>query len=250
MFHLNYLNYILNDKKYINHINIFSNLTGGYNDCSYNNIFGGQDDDQDINDQQDNNDTNLTNNKNVISKSLFTDSSRITLYRIKKGTILYHGSKNKETFNPSNIKLDDDSLAGYFTTNKQFSADYISRCTFYPKEQGFIHKFIVKKDIDRVFIISKYDKKSDWDIKKIESLFCNNNNEYGEKLDGVGFFYLSNNYNEFNDESIDNDNKDLSSGNYELELALCDPNNFLDYVSTQRCIAVRKISSSYQFTQQ
>lgn len=232
MLHLNYLNYILNDKKYINNID---DLLGGQNNIDQDNI-------DDIND--------LTDNNNVLTKSLFTDSSRITLYRIKKGTILYHGSKNKETFNPSNIKLDDNTLACYFTTNKQFSADYISRCTFYPKEQGFIHKFIVKKDIDRVFIVSKYDKKSDWDIKKIESLFCNNNSEFGEKLDGVGFFYLSNNYNEFNDESIDNDNQDLSSGNYELELALCDPNNFLDYVSTQRCIAVRKISSSYQFTQQ
>jgi hypothetical protein len=236
MFHLNYLNYLFDNKQYKKY---------NIDNLSNKNLNGGLDEDnQNVNDINNN-----VSKSPKISTTLFTDSSRITLYRIKKGTILYHGSKSKETFNPFNIKLDDDILAGYFTTNKQFSADYISRCAFYPKEQGYIHKFIVKRNIDRVLIVSKFDKKSDWDVKKIENLFCNSNNKYGEKLDGVGFFYLSNNYNEFNNESIDNDNQETSS-NYELELALCDPNNFLDYVSTQRCIAVRKISSNYQFTQE
>lgn len=237
MYNLNYFNYISNNKLYKKDVlnKDYININGGAND----------------NDNFDN-DIEDTNNQNNITKTLITDSSRLILYTIKKGTILYHGSKSVETFNPFNIKLDDNTLAGYFTTNKQFSADYINRCSNYPNEQGYIHKFLVKRDITRILIISKYEKKSNWNVKNIEDMFCSSN-KYSEKLDGIGFFYLSNTYNNFNDDTKIDDNNDDNSFNenkYDIELALCDPNNFLEYISTQRCLAIRKISIPYQFTQQ
>ena len=198
------------------------------------------------------NNEELNNDEVIIPKSIYTEASRMTLYTIPKGSILYHGSKNKESFNPFNIKLGDDTLVGYFTSNKDFSADYISRCAFYPKESGYIHKFKTKKDIERILIISSYDKKSSWDVKNIENLFCSNNNQYGEKLDGIGFFYpiISNNAysndDKFDDDNLNNNN---NTNQYDIEVALCDPNYFLEYISTQRCVAVRKISSNYHFTQ-
>ena len=44
----------------------------------------------------------------------YMEPSKTTLYKIPKGTILYHGSLTKEAFNPYDIRLGDDRLVSYF----------------------------------------------------------------------------------------------------------------------------------------
>ena len=82
----------------------------------------------------------------------YMEPSKTTLYKIPKGTILYHGSLTKEAFNPYDIRLGDDRLVSYFSPNKSLAADYIVGCALYPTKSGFLHKFRVKKDIEKILL--------------------------------------------------------------------------------------------------
>merc|ERR1711916_34332 len=67
----------------------------------------------------------------------YMEPSKTTLYVIPRGTILYHGSMVKESFNPYDIRLGDDRLVSYFSPNKRLAADYIVGCALYPTKSGF-----------------------------------------------------------------------------------------------------------------
>ena len=81
-----------------------------------------------------------------------------TMYSIPVGTILYHGSLYKETFNPAHIRLGDERLIAYFSPNKSFAADRILACANYPSRSGYIHKFKVTTAITDIKILSIYDR--------------------------------------------------------------------------------------------
>ena len=172
----------------------------------------------------------------------FMNPSKTTVYTIFEGTILYHGSMMKESFNPDDIRLGTDNLVSYFSPNKRLAADYITGCALYPSKNGYIHKFRVKKDITKLMILSTYEKNKEWDLKFYENSFCSN--KYRIQLNCIGFFYPMSD--ELSMEDIDMNSNDTS--NYDSEFALCNPNEFLEYISTQRCIAARKISDEYRFT--
>lgn len=160
----------------------------------------------------------------------YVQSSQITLYEIPKDTVLYHGSIKRETFNPFDIKLGDDTLVALFSPNKRLSADYIMGCALHPTKPGFIHKFRVKKTIPRILIISTFDKDKQWNNKYIDDNFCGEKSKL--RLNGIGFFFPA----------LDmQTNTDLDS-----EFAICNPNEFLEYVSTQRCVSMRKLSQDYK----
>ena len=53
------------------------------------------------------------------SKLNYMAPSRTTEYTIPEGTILYHGTMTKESFNPYDIRLGDDNLVAYFSPNKK-----------------------------------------------------------------------------------------------------------------------------------
>tara|TARA_Y100000991_G_scaffold206359_1_gene183435 strand:- start:1168 stop:1815 length:648 start_codon:yes stop_codon:yes gene_type:complete len=165
------------------------------------------------------------------------------LYNIPAGTILYHGSLNKESFNPYDIRLGDDRLVSYFSQSKRLAADYIIGCALYPTKSGFLHKFRVKKDITKILIISPHERQNHWTLKFIEDSFCSR--KFRIQLDGIGFFFPK---------SVEN----IVSGSeappqqdtYDSEFAICNPNEFLQYVSTQRCISMRKLNPPYSFDDQ
>ena len=166
----------------------------------------------------------------------YMEPSKTTLYKIPKGTILYHGSLTKEAFNPYDIRLGDDRLVSYFSPNKGLAADYIVGCALYPTKSGFLHKFRVKKDIEKILIVSTHDKQAHWSLEFLEDSFCSR--KFRIQLDGIGFFFPTG----IEDQSYDN-NKYFDS-----EFAICDPGNNLEYISTQRCVSVRKLTKEYHFS--
>jgi hypothetical protein len=166
----------------------------------------------------------------------FMQPSKIETYSIPAGTILYHGTKTVETFNPFNIKLSNSNLVAFFSPSKRFAADYIGGCADYKdNEKGFIHMFRVTKDIDKILIISTFDVKDKLINDIAEKNYCSSSNNYGIKFNGVGFFVPK--------KSIENRNKIL----FIPEFALCDPSEFLEYMNTQRCLSKHVISDIYRF---
>jgi hypothetical protein len=168
------------------------------------------------------------------------DSSTITLYTISKGTILYHGTQTKETFNPDKIDLSNTTRVAFFTPNKRFASDYIEGCANYPSKNGFIHKFEVNIDIDNIYIYSQYDRNVEWVLESIEKKFCNNK-DYGY-LNGIGYFI-----NEIETKKFGSDEKSIGNELFNSEFALCYPTKYLTYISTEKCMSIRKLSEPYQF---
>ena len=167
----------------------------------------------------------------------YVEPSKTQLYTIPRGTILYHGSLDRESFNPYNIKLSDDKLVAYFSPNKRLSADYIIGCAIYPIKRGFLHKFRVKKNIEKLLIISSYEKKNHWTLKNIDNSFCSR--RHNMQLDGIGFFFPK----KFEQAGGANNIA------FDAEFAICNPDDCLEYVSTQACSSMRKLSKEYHFSQ-
>lgn len=176
----------------------------------------------------------------------YAEPSKTNLYTIPQGTILYHGSMYKEAFNPFDIKLGDDHLVSYFSPNKRLAADYIVSCFLYPSRQGFLHKFRVKKDIERIMILSTFEKRSDWTLSFIEDTFCSR--KFRIQLDGIGFFFPRRDVEDM--QNIQTNPIDTGNGkvSFDAEFAICNPDEYLEYISTQRCISMRKLSDQYTFT--
>ena len=106
----------------------------------------------------------------------------------------------------------------------------------YPTKSGFLHKFRVKKDIEKILIVSTHDKQSHWSLEFLEESFCSR--KFRIQLDGIGFFFPTG----IEDQSYDN-NKYFDS-----EFAICNPDEYLEYVSTQRCVSARKLNKEYNFS--
>lgn len=195
----------------------------------------------------------ISNNIVKINQVPSSQPNEMKLYTIPEGTILYHGSIDKESFNPYRIVLNKDTLVSYFTASKKLSADNIIGCANYPSKSGYIHKFRVKADIKNVLIVSPYEKQSNWDNKFIENNFCfkkNNGDETSSltqplQLDGIGFFYSSNTQKTLMDS---NSQEFIDGTGTTAEFALCNPNKWLQYISTQRCVGIRQLSDEYNFT--
>lgn len=157
------------------------------------------------------------------------------LYTLTKGTILFHGSMHKETFNPFNIKLGDtSSTAAFFSPNKQFAASRVSGCAMYPgKYGGFLHRFVVVQDIQYLRVLSVYEFSKESTPTHLEKMFCNNPIN-GNRLNGIVMFFPS------------GDATSASSG-FDAEVLLCNT-HALKYLGSQRCDKYRSFSAIYDFT--
>lgn len=231
---------------YINFINILNNIDINNNNLNNdkfiikNNQSGGSD--YNVQPNQDDNNTNDVQQINIKDKLSYMEPSKTSLYTIPKGTILYHGSLYKESFNPFDIRLGEDKLVSYFSPNKRLAADYIVGCALYPNRQGYLHKFRVKKDIEKVMIVSTFEKKANWTLNFIEDTFCSR--KFRIQLDGIGFFFPRRDEKDlYNAGTVQSDPKIT----FDAEFAICDPNEYLEYISTQRCVSMRKLSADYHF---
>jgi hypothetical protein len=165
----------------------------------------------------------------------YMEPSKTSLYSIPKGSILYHGSLNKESFNPYDIRLGDD---------KRLAADYIIGCAVYPTKSGYLHKFRVKKDIEKILIISTHEKQAHWTLRFIEDSFCSR--KFRIQLDGIGFFFPRRDEKDFT--AIQKGDDSIKRLAFDSEFAICNPNEYLEYVSSQRCVSLRKLSKEYHFS--
>ncbi len=172
----------------------------------------------------------------------YMEPSKTTLFTIQKGTILYHGSLYKELFNTFDIRLGEDKLVAYFSPNRRLAADYIRGCADYPIRPGYIHKFRVKKNIEKIMIISTTERKPNWTLSYIEDTFCSR--KFRIQLDGIGFLFPRRDEHSLYNPGVVQDDERVS---FDFQTAICDPNEYLEYVSTQRCLAMRKLSSEYNF---
>lgn len=173
----------------------------------------------------------------------YMEPSKTSLYIIPRGTILYHGSMVKESFNPYDIRLGEDRLVSYFSPNKRLAADYIVGCALYPTKPGFLHKFRVKKDIEKILIISTHEKQAHWTLRFIEDSFCSR--KFRIQLDGIGFFYPRRDEKDF--VAIKQGVAANTNLAFDSEFAICNPNEYLEYISTQRCVSMRKLSAEQHF---
>lgn len=169
-------------------------------------------------------DNNIRNNVNLP----WMDVSKVALYTIPVDTVLYHGSQTINTFNVQSLKLHTDTNVIFFSPNIDIAKSYIKDCSP-TNPTGFVHKFVVVKPIDKIYIISANETSNVWQEDIIEKKFCNNIDRDTGYFDlrGIGFFV-----------------KDADT--YNSEFALCKPSEFLDYKGRTHCNGARMLSNNFE----
>ena len=164
------------------------------------------------------------------TKKSFRDPPIIELeiIAIAQGTILYHPTQY-EIFNPRKIRLGEDRLTAFFLTNIEWAKNILKNCADHP-EPGFIHVFHVKKSIPNIMSFDYLDNKSSWSLNSlqmIEKEYCNKYDyKHAIKYNGIGIKFPE---------------KDS------WEYALCNPNDYLQYIESYRCESPWKWSDKYNF---
>jgi hypothetical protein len=170
-------------------------------------------------------------------------TDKVETYTIKEGTILYHATSNKKGFNTNYINLGQDKLINFFTPNFRLASDKIEGCSV-DKQNGYIHVFKVIKDIPNIYVKLPFDIADDINSGLLANEFCSSNQTYY----GIGFFYPKNNIEKFSNNPYQYEQQ--NNYNYEdmySEFGLCNPKPYLQYLYTQRCQSLRKLSEPYRF---
>lgn len=170
------------------------------------------------------------------------EPSHLTTYVIPEGTILYHGSKTIREFNVQRINVGDDNFVAFFTPNKSIASSYIRDCAPTGDEggvvNGYIHEFVVKKDVTNIFIISSHDKELQWQLKKLKTGYCETT-KYDIKLNGIGFFVPAKEQSKFTELSMN-----VPADLHFSQFALCNPAEYLKYLGTYQCTGPSQLSPS------
>ena len=182
--------------------------------------------------------------------SFVTDS--IKTYTIPEGTILYYSS-DKRGFNTNSLQLHGSGYVNnssehisFFTPNFRLASDKIQGCSI-DRQKGYIHTFRVIREIPDIFIKLPYDTNEDISLPDLHKDFC----EGSTKYTGVGFFYPKNEIDLFNN-NINTDNNaemdiDIDNGEFYSEFYLCNPRPYLEYIYSQKCASLRKLTDPYKF---
>lgn len=168
----------------------------------------------------------------------YTGPTTPTVAMIPQGTILFHGTTSKATFDTNTINLGGDKLISYFTPHEEMAAQEIKGCTDFPGTGGYIHKFRATRDVDNLFVMSVYEKNKNMDIQYYYDNYCTQKNvdRYGMTFNGIAFF--NSNSGVFNPDVVIHKSK----------IAICNPKAVgLEYLSTRQCLAQSQFSSEYQF---
>ena len=128
-----------------------------------------------------------------------------------------------------------------------------ARCSKFPVEEGFLHKFVVKKPIDNIAVISSYVFNKEWTDTYLENHFCNSSkNKFGRPINGIAIFYprkASENELATTGNDVDANYQNNDNIIFDVDIALCNPADYLDYQSTQSCISKRKLGDPSPFNQ-
>jgi hypothetical protein len=171
-------------------------------------------------------------------------TDRLETYTIKEGTILYHATSNKKGFNTNYINLGQDKLINFFTPNFRLASDKIEGCSV-DKQNGYIHVFRVVKDIPNIYVRLPYDIADDINSGLLANEFCSKNQNYY----GIGFFYPKNNIEMFSNNIYQQSQPNIldNPDQYYSEFGLCNPKPYLEYLYSQRCQSLRKLSEPFRF---
>lgn len=168
----------------------------------------------------------------VVSKDvtfLGAQISKMSLMTIPDHINLYHGSVNKNTFDPDDIKLSDGTLLALFSNNPRLSSDSFMNCAYFPTVNGYLHQFYVKKPIPYIQVISPTTTKLT-DLKALDVQFCQK--EDNPKLNGFALPIKSKQPSEPGESQA-----------YDYIFGLCNPNEFLVYKSSTICVNPFRLSA-------
>lgn len=188
------------------------------------NITDNTDEEQNYNHEKQSHDEHIENNVTLP----WMDVSNVSLYTIPIDTVLYHGSQTVDTFDVQSLKLNIDTNVIFFSPNVDIAKSYIQDCS--PTNPvGFVHKFVVIKPIDKIYIISANETRDVWNEDIVEKKFCNNidHDSCRSDLHGIGFFV-----------------KETDTHN--SEFALCKPLEFLEYQGRAHCTGARILSNDFE----
>jgi hypothetical protein len=193
---------------------------------------------------------NNAESENKFNTTLIRSSDSLNTYTIPKGTILYYSTTDRKGFNVNSIKLygsgylnNSSEPVSFFTPNFRLASDKIQGCSI-DKQKGYIHTFRVIREIPDIFIKLPYDMNDGITVEDIHKDFC----EGSEKYLGVGFFYPKNEIEIFNN-NINNKNiQNINGDEFYSEYYLCNPRPYVEYMYSQKCMSLRKLSTQYKFT--
>jgi hypothetical protein len=147
------------------------------------------------------------------------------LSTIKAGINIYHGSEIVDSFNPNDIKLEQDVLVSLFSNNISLAGSRMGNCSNYPDREGYIHAFYLDKDLNNVKILSKGEmQRKNSDIRQLNDMYCNGREN--PRLDAFAYY-------------IERENTDPQIPSrivYDLIIGICNPNDCLKYQYTQKCV--------------
>ena len=176
-------------------------------------------------------------------------TNTINTYSIPEGTILFYSTTEKRGFNTSSIQLniknltDQDNIS-LFTPNFRLASDKIQGCSI-DKQKGYIHTFKVIREIPDIYIRLPYDTDDNISLSELHDSFCSGNSQYN----GVGFFYPKNEIDLFNNNMTSNNMKipNITDESHYSEFYLCNPRPYLEYMYSQKCMSLRKLTDPYKF---
>lgn len=169
-------------------------------------------------------------------------------YMIPRGSTLYHGSRELETFNTKPLIVGSGTYTTFFTFSKELAELEFGSCKPEPKK-GYLHKFEVIKDINNIILSELYAQNyvgengvsMAYDLDNINNNYCGNYiNQFGQTFDAVAF--------KRGPDDDDASNTDLSkhSAVENIKIAICKPHEFLVYKSSKRC-QYGSLSGEYSF---
>lgn len=132
---------------------------------------------------------NLTGGYETHKTPKITETPKILTFTIKKGTILFHSSKNKKGFNTNNLNLNNNTF-NLFTPNFKLASDKIDFDNE-DKSNGYIYVYKVIKNIPNIYIGLETDIYNAIISGKLENEFEHQTQEQSpdKHFNGIGIFY-------------------------------------------------------------
>lgn len=167
---------------------------------------------------------NRTGNDVLFTTNNVSSMSYITL---PENINIYYGTTRLNTFDPNDIKLSDNTLLALFSNNPKLAADNFMSCSNFPGTKGYLHQFRIKKDIPYIQLIHSASLNDNYSLTQLDKTFCQRSQN--PKLNG--FAYSIKRLGNFNTET------------YDYIIGLCNPNEYLEYVSSSNCIGKHRLTT-------
>ncbi|XWV25048.1 putative ORFan [Tupanvirus deep ocean] len=153
------------------------------------------------------------------------DVSKLRLITIPQGINLYYGSQTKNSFDPTDIKLSDGTLLALFSNSPKLSSDVFMNCSNFPITNGYLHQFVTKTEIPYVQMISSSTIDKNTSLKTLDAQYCQKPDN--PRLNGFAYPIK---------------NMTMTEEVYDYIIGLCNPNQYISYVSTTICVNPYRLS--------